>query len=390
MMIIKQSNRSNGFFLSGFVFILAIALTLPIGCIDTLETVDYYRGSDSTQINRPHPFIDGYSIYYGAFHNHSNVSDGTGTPHEAYNYAKNTVQLDFFGLSDHDIDQTEATWKTIMAVADSCNVDSGFVTFWGFEWTSNNFGHLTIVNTDDFCVNSTAGTRTLPEICTWLNTRNCIAIFNHPGRQNASGTEFDHFSGTGCEKIVGMELWNKTEPFSVYFYNDGYDSNDNKKGFFDEALSRGWKIGAAGSFDSHTGNWGSEIGSRVAVLAKSLTRTDLFTAMQARRFYSTLDKNISLSFTLGGQQMGSTVASGPSTIQIKASDHDFEFFTEVVLFDKSHSKRRVWTLDENSVDISDTLNTSSGDYYYVKITEEDGDEAISSPIWVSDSIPSGN
>jgi hypothetical protein len=391
IMFFKQTPRVNGLFIKGIAtsaFVLVISIMLPIGCIDTLETVDHYQGKDSTLIHRPHPLIDGYSIYYGAFHNHCNVSDGTGTPHDAYYYAKYTAHLDFFGLSDHDYNQTEASWKTIKAVADSCNEDSAFAAFWGFEWTSNNFGHLTIVNTDDFCVNSTSGTTTLPEICSWLATGNGIAIFNHPGRQNSAGTEFNHFSGSVCEKIVGMELWNKTDPFSVYYYNDGYDSNDNKKGFFDEALSRGWKIGAAGGFDSHNADWGTETDYRIALLAKNLTKTDLLAALQARRFYSTLDKNITLSFTIGGQQMGSKVVSGPSTLQIKASDHDFEFFTEVVLFDKSHSKRRVWNLNENSVDLSDTLNTSSGDYYYVKIKEEDGDEAISSPIWVSDTTSS--
>jgi len=38
-------------------------------------------------------------------------------------------------------------------------------------------------------------------------------------------------------------MWNKDASFPVYYYAEGYDSNDNHKGFFDEALSRGWKIG---------------------------------------------------------------------------------------------------------------------------------------------------
>ena len=199
--------------------------------------------------------------------------------------------------------------------------------------------------------------------------------------------EFDHFTSPVCEKIVGMELWNKNDPFAVYYYNEGYDSNDNHKGYFDEALARGWKIGAAGAHDDHTATWGTANDFRLAILAQRLTRADLLTAMQARRFFSTLDKNIALSFTIAGEEMGSTVSSGNRPFTIKASDEDWEHFSEVVLFDKSHAIRRLWNPNVCLVTCTDALNIASGDYYYVKIRQEDGDEAISSPIWVSDSAP---
>jgi len=46
------------------------------------------------------PSIGGFNVYYGHLHNHSNVSDGTGTPDAAYNYAKNTAHLDFVSLAE--------------------------------------------------------------------------------------------------------------------------------------------------------------------------------------------------------------------------------------------------------------------------------------------------
>ncbi len=172
------------------------------------------------------------------------------------------------------------------------------------------YGHVTVVNADTFCMTTNPETANFQQLCSWLNRKDCFAIFNHPGRQNSCGTEFNHFNSAICEKIVGMELWNKSEGFSNYYYNDGYDSNDNKKGFFDEALTNGWKIGAAGGFDNHTATWGTSADFRVAILAKNLTREDLFNALKARRFYSTLDKNIALSFTIAGQEMGTTVPGG--------------------------------------------------------------------------------
>jgi hypothetical protein len=69
-----------------------------------------------------------------------------------------------------------------------------------------------------------------------------------------------------------MELWNKNDAFSTYYYNDGYYTNDGNKGYFDEANVRDWKIGAAGANDNHSGTWGTENNYRLAVLATAKTK----------------------------------------------------------------------------------------------------------------------
>jgi predicted secreted protein len=82
--------------------------------------------------------------------------------------------------------------------------------------------------------------------------------------------------------------------------------------------------------------------------------------------------------------MGSTVPVAASVpVRIQASDGDNEIFTEVILFDKNHNKRRIWHPNAAAVDVADTLRVAVGDYYYVKVTEQDTGEAISSPIWIS-------
>jgi hypothetical protein len=48
------------------------------------------------------PSIGGYNVYYGMLHSHTSISDGSGTPSEAYEYARFTAELDFFGIADHD------------------------------------------------------------------------------------------------------------------------------------------------------------------------------------------------------------------------------------------------------------------------------------------------
>ena len=69
--------------------------------------------------------------------------------------------------------------------------------------------------------------------------------------------------------------------------------------------------------------------------------------------------------------------------QIQATDADGEIFTRVLIYDKNHNILNTWNLSTYSVDVSLNLLASDGDYFYVKVTQTDGNEAISSPIWIS-------
>lgn len=333
------------------------------------------------------PSIGGYNVYYGHVHNHSSVSDGSGTPDQAYNYAKNSANLDFFGLADHSGSISSTEWTSIKNAANAYNQDNVFVGFYGFEWSSSSaYGHVTVINTDDYCTTGSP-TNNFSGLINWLSSRNGAAFCNHPGREDGSGLEFSHFTTTPSSKVVGMELWNKSDPFSDYYYNDGYYTNDNNKGYWDEANSRGWKLGASGAEDNHSPTWGTSNDYRMAILATTLTRQELFDAINARRFYSTLDKNLSLSFKINSNEMGSTIPGGVYTAQILASDGNGEIFTEVVMFDKNHNVVQTWTPSGSTVNVSRTLTTGDGDYYYVKVKQTDGNEAISSPIWISGGTP---
>jgi hypothetical protein len=328
------------------------------------------------------PVIDGFNVYYGSLHNHSNVSDGQGTPDQAYNYAKNVAQLDFFGLADHANLMNAAEWLLIKNTANLYNQDGVFAAFYGFEWTTYfSYGHVTVVNTEDYCSNSSP-TNNFDGLLNWLNARNGIAFFNHPGWETLAYTEFDHFTDPPSPKFVGMELWNDHDGFSKYYYNNGYYSSDGNKGYFDEALIRKWKIGAAGGDDNHTATWGTATPFRMGVLAPVKTRAELLNALLARRFFSTLDKNLVLSLKINGNDMGSTIPGGTWNAVIQAFDVDNEIITNVDLL-KNGSVIQSWTPGIIHPNISNTYTCADGDYFYARIKEADGDEAISSPIFIS-------
>ena len=327
-----------------------------------------------------------YNVYYGMLHSHTNYSDGSGSPSQAYQYARDTAGLDFFSIADHccypygpDDGLTVAEYQSVQSIANGYNQDGVYVTFWGFEWTSDDQswggpstllgkGHITVINSPDHCEADEEATNDLNELVDWLSTRDAVAFFNHPGQYN---TNFDHFNFNYSDKIVGMELWNRSDDY----YGSGY--------WYHSALDKGWYIGATGSQDNHNRGWGTTNEWRMAILAPEKTRASLLDAMKARRFYSSRDKNLVLSFTCDGAEMGSKIDGGLLDVVIEASDGDGEIFSKIELL-KNGSLIETWTPNSTNPYLTKTVSGVEGDYFYVRVHQsgESGWRAISSPIFI--------
>ncbi len=324
--------------------------------------------------------IGGYDVYFGTLHNHSAVSDGLGTAHEAYYYAYRYSDMDFFSLADHDRWIEPSEWDAMKIAADEFNKDGEFTTFRGFEW-SHEYMHVTVINSEEYCTCMKAPEDEFTGFLDWIRVNDCVAFFNHPGREDVMHTEFNHFMDEPTDRFVGIELWNGRNEFSRYYYNDGYFPNDGGMSYYDEANLRGWKVGATGSEDNHRGDHGNYTQKRLAILADTLTREALYEALQVRRFYSTLDKTLALSFKMGDHEMGATIKSGTYDFSVTALDTENEIFTIVQIY-KNGIRINEWNVIDTDVSITGSIDTSSGDYYYVKVTQQDGNEAISSPIFI--------
>jgi hypothetical protein len=129
------------------------------------------------------------------------------------------------------------------------------------------------------------------------------------------------------------------------------------------------------------GTWGLADDYRTGVLARRLTRDEILDAIRHRRFYTTQDKNLLMSFQADGQEMGSVLAGGEKVFRVELDDEDGEGFFEIRFVDRGQvvETRAVtgagaW---EFTVPARDELA-----YYYVMVVQEDGDQAMSAPIWV--------
>ena len=332
-----------------------------------------------------HPSVGGYNVYYGHLHNHTGYSDGEGNPREAFDYARHQAGLDFLGIADHVETLSSREWSRMKDAAKERTENGKFVAFHGFEWSSSRYGHVAVINGQHRIGSGLFGiTKSFSRFIREVNEQNCVAFFNHPGREDGWDHEFDHFDNKVSEKFVGIELWNKNSGFDRYYYNDGYHGNDGGKGFFDEAIARGWKIGASGSEDNHGDNWGNMNYYRLAILSNELTKEALYSALQQRRFFSTLDKNMAMSFKVNGNEMGSLINSGKHNIRIELKDGDGEAFTKVELL-KNFIVVKTWNINEIQPLLTYEDNGNVNDYYYIRCKQADGDEAISSPVFVTNS-----
>ncbi|MCL2285041.1 MAG: discoidin domain-containing protein, partial [Firmicutes bacterium] len=389
---------------------------------------------DGTEPPPAHPQIGEFYVFYGLLHGHSAVSDGGGEPIDwvrghpdnAHRFARDVAGLDFFSLTDHNnvlkrqanTRWTQYYWDLLYNAAQNYNEDGRFVTFFGQEMSTTNMGHINVIhnpntglsfeenyffNYSDFreFANEREG---LNAFYKWLDTQPAVGFFNHPGDYvwdtwyptENWGPEFNFFNpidGFITDRMVGMELFNRTTGFEIYYYQYRWgDFRDRltpdsrvqltANTFLDEANRQGWRIGAAGADDNHSMNWGAKNDFRMAILAPELTRDALFYAMENRRFYVTKDSNLALSFTIGGHEMGSLVQPGPANLVVEAFNANGLRFRWIRLM-RNGEQIGWWSFDEENPRIVLPINAAAGDYYYVIVTQANGREAISSPIWIT-------
>jgi hypothetical protein len=152
-------------------------------------------------------------------------------------------------------------------------------------------------------------------------------------------------------------------------------------GYLDEAIDSGWRVASVSAQDNHRGGWGTIDDYRTGVLAVSLTQEGILDALRNRRFFSTQDKNLRMSFRTRSREMGSILGPGDEVFIVALDDLDGEGFKSIDLYSRGVlvESRRVGGAGAWEFSVSAPGTTS---HYYVIVTQEDGDQAMSAPIWV--------
>jgi hypothetical protein len=355
---------------------------------------------DAPEIERPRKELQAewpvanvqYNTYFGYLHAHSELSDGEGSPLEAYIYARDQGGLDFFALTDHgellQIWPWERKWEALVDAAEATKSDT-YVTLWGFEWSNPILGHINVLNTRDYT--SAISHFGITRLYDWISDRpEAFGRFNHPGEYDDLFMEFLHLKRYDAvvPQMVGIETWNGNDSFDDYYY-DGSWFWFFDYSYWDVGNLRRWYLGALGGQDNHSPHWGTRNEFRTAVLAEELTREQIIDAYLKRRFYATEDKDLYLDLRCQGYPMGARLSGVSRQFHVTAWDGSDDTFQEVRLY-RNGSLLQTRAVSDNSIEVTFTDPSPTGPaYYYVIVRQADdndgngrNDEAISSPIWI--------
>jgi hypothetical protein len=168
------------------------------------------------------------------------------------------------------------------------------------------------------------------------------------------------------------------------------------------ALKRGWRLALVGGSDSFLGRpgygpYGVNDGLGLAgVFAETLSWKAIYDAMWRRRCYATTGKHILLWFELEGQMMGSELDGfrGTRHFAVRAAGT-----SEIAKLELVRNGDTVVTLLPDSLTCDETVDDAEplesvllkpvreADapfcFYYLRVTQCDGNMAWSSPIWMT-------
>jgi hypothetical protein len=337
----------------------------------------------------------GPRILWGDLHGHSNLSDGTGVPEDYFVYARDVAALDVVALTDHDhwgmqfIDQHPELWNEIGTQTARFHEPHRFVTLLGYEWTSWIYGHRHVLYfSDSGAVHSSLIPPTDTPTGLWaaLAGLDAVTIAHH----SAGGPIAVDWTVAPDPRFEPV-----TEVVSVHGSSEAADSpsliySAVPGNFVRDVLDRGYRLGFVGSGDSHDGHPGNAhfsapTGGLVAVLSEELTRLAVLDALRARRVYATSGARILLRASLGPARMGavlSRAAAGDSQdLAVRTVGTDRLSHIDVI-----RSGAVVETLGcDGALECSAARTLTDlrpGEYVYVRVVQEDGALAWSSPTFI--------
>ncbi|MGM9592311.1 MAG: S-layer homology domain-containing protein [Oscillospiraceae bacterium] len=364
-----------------------------------------------------------YQLYYGQLHSHTGeYSDGSGTLQQALEYVKGlpeSANVDFVAFTDHSnyfdasgnanpedalYDMSKATaqsqekwakYKSDVAAFNEENAGS-LVAVAGFEMTwSGGPGHINTFNTPGIVSrnNSTlnnktddAGMKAYYSLLSRAEGADSLSQLNHPGSTFGTFSDFNYWDAVIDSRVFLVEVGNGEGQIGAGGYYPSYE-------YYTMALDKGWHVAPSNNQDNHKGKWGNANDARDVILTDNFTEEGVYDAIRAMRVYSTEDKNLELYYTVNGMQLGSSITDVPDKldISVQVSDPDSsDSISKVEVIVNSGKTIYTWSdpAELAKGDLSVTLDPDYS-YYYIRVTEGDGDLAVTAPVWVGESLKLG-
>lgn len=362
-----------------------------------------------------------FQRYFGQLHSHTQYSDGAGSLESALAYIKalpDSANVDFVAFTDHSnyfdksgaanpegalYDMTKATeysqetWKAYKDAVAAFNTENAgsMVAIAGFEMTwSGGPGHINTFNTPGIVSrnNTTlnnktkdAGLQAYYKLLSQTEGVDSISQFNHPGTTFGNFIDFGYWDAVVDTRMYMVEVGNGEGQIGAGGYYPSYEQ-------YIMALDKGWHVAPTNNQDNHKGRWGNANDARDVILTDDFSESGIYAALRARRMYATEDKNLELDYTVNGNMMGSII-DVPEKLNFEISFNDpdrTDSIAKVELVVNSGKVAYTWDsaadLTKGSVSVELAPEYT---YYFVRVTEGDGDLAVTAPVWVGESLKLG-
>ena len=364
-----------------------------------------------------------YQLYFGQLHSHTQYSDGSGTLDSALSYIRSlpvSANVQFVAFTDHSnyfdsknapnveaalydtslVKDSDAShsWKTYKDTIAQFNEDNAgsMVAIGGFEMTwSGGPGHINTFNTPGIVSRNNktlnnktddAGMKAYYALLSQTEGANSISQFNHPGTTFGNFKDFSYWNPVIDSRMYMVEVGNGEGQIGAGGYYPSYEQ-------YIMALDKGWHLAPTNNQDNHQGKWGNANDARDVILTDNFTEEGIYDAIRALRMYATEDKNLELGYTVNGLMMGSSIKTVPGKLDIEVSVYDpdrTDSIAKVEVVVNSGKVAHVW--DDAAQLKNGTLSVTLApeySYYFIRVTQKDGDLAVTAPVWVGESLKLG-
>ena len=362
-----------------------------------------------------------YQLYFGQLHSHTTYSDGSGSLDSALEYIAGlpeSANVDFVAFTDHSnyfdksgaanpegalydmslaTEYSQTTWSTYKTTIDEFNQSqTDVIAIGGFEMTwSGGPGHINTFNTPGIVSRNNAtlnnktadaGMKAYYALLSRTEGADSISQFNHPGSTFGTFTDFAYWDAVVDSRIYLVEVGNGEGQIGQGGYYPSYE-------YYTMALDKGWHVGPTNNQDNHKGKWGNGNDARDVVLTDNFTEEGIYEAIRNYRIYATEDKNLEIYYSVNGYMMGSMFSEAPEKLNINVTVADPDASDSISKVEVIVNSGKVaYTWSDPAVLATGNLTCEldpNYSYYYIRVTQGDGDLAVTAPVWVGETLKLG-
>jgi hypothetical protein len=350
---------------------------------------------------------------------HADRLMGPATVEEAYTFARDVAGLHFCSITDHALHLTDLEWEQTIQAADKFTRAGRFIAFPGYEWGCSsgfamNFGHRNVIYRGGdlplfrCCEERTHSSHGLhAALRDAVPVEDVLVIPHHTARGGGQTWQNWDYYDPDLERLCEVySIWGSSEkmgePYPIkYLPSGGYFGTGEAAGHhLQDGLARGYRFGFVAGSESHDGRpsrsliHGRELVEEsetlwppgvAAVWADEFSRDGVFEALRARRCYGTTGARMIVRFFLGDEPMGSEVAwpDPNEPRELRAEVIGTAPIASCVIVKNNRDVHEATSDTEHlRLDYADPAQAGPGDFYYLRVTQADGQMAWASPIFL--------